>query len=97
MDCAKAVGARVVYPQKSVGQMKGLLRVLRKLPPLIAIRELNRRMNIPSTPDGIVEADIPKMAKHAAKEANPLYPVPRLMSARELRQFYYKVAGANLQ
>ncbi|MGM9647584.1 MAG: iron-containing alcohol dehydrogenase [Eubacteriales bacterium] len=64
---------------------------------IAAIRELNRRMNIPSTLDGIVEADIPKMAKHAAKEANPLYPVPRLMTARELRQFYYKVAGANLQ
>ena len=37
MDCAKAVGARVVYPKKKVGQMKGILRVLRKLPTLIAI------------------------------------------------------------
>ena len=37
MDCAKAVGARIAYPHRSVNQMKGLLRVLRKLPPLIAI------------------------------------------------------------
>ena len=37
MDCAKAIGARVTYPKKSVGQMKGLLRVLRKLPTFIAI------------------------------------------------------------
>ena len=37
MDCAKAVGARIVYPGRSVNQMKGLLRVLRRLPPLIAI------------------------------------------------------------
>lgn len=37
MDCAKAVGARVVYPKKSVGQMKGILRILRRLPTLIAI------------------------------------------------------------
>ena len=37
MDCAKAVGARVVYPHKTVGQLKGLLRVLRSLPPLFAI------------------------------------------------------------
>lgn len=37
MDCAKAVGARVVYPKKSVGQMKGILRILKKLPTLIAI------------------------------------------------------------
>ena len=37
MDCAKAVGARVVYPHKTVGQLKGLLRVLKPLPLLIAI------------------------------------------------------------
>ena len=29
MDCTKAVGARVVYPRKSVGKMGGILRVLR--------------------------------------------------------------------
>lgn len=37
MDCAKAVGARVVYPNRSLDQLKGLLRVWRRLPPLIAI------------------------------------------------------------
>ena len=37
MDCAKALGARVAYPKKEVGQMKGILRVRRKLPTLIAI------------------------------------------------------------
>lgn len=37
MDCAKALGARVAYPQRAVGQMKGILRVLRRLPTLIAI------------------------------------------------------------
>ena len=37
MDCAKAIGARVAYPNKSVGQMKGILRILRKLPTLVAI------------------------------------------------------------
>lgn len=37
MDCAKALGARVAYPKKSVGKMKGILRVLRKIPTLIAI------------------------------------------------------------
>ena len=57
-----------------------------------AIRDLNKRMNIPETFDTIVESDIPQMAKHAAKEANPLYPVPKLMTAKELEQFYYKVA-----
>ncbi len=58
-----------------------------------AIIELNKRMNIPETLDGIKERDIPIMAKHAAKEANPLYPVPKLMNKKELEQFYYKAAN----
>lgn len=60
-----------------------------------AVRELNRRMGIPETLAGIQEDDIPMMAKHADKEANPLYPVPVLMNAKELEQFYYKVADWN--
>ena len=36
--------------------------------------------------------DISLMAKHADKEANPLYPVPSLMNAKELEEIYYKVA-----
>ena len=32
------------------------------------------------------------MAKHAEKEANPLYPVPKLMTRDELEQFYYRIA-----
>lgn len=55
---------------------------------ITAIRELNRRMDIPERLLGIQEADIPKMARHAAKEANPLYPVPVLMNAKELEVFY---------
>lgn len=57
-----------------------------------AIKALNKRMNIPETLPGIREEDIPKMAKYASKEGNPLYPVPVLMDAKELEQFYYKVA-----
>lgn len=37
IDCAKAVGARAAYPQKSILKMKGLLKVSRPIPPLIAI------------------------------------------------------------
>lgn len=32
------------------------------------------------------------MAAHAEKEANPLYPVPRLMTREELTLFYRQVA-----
>ena len=37
MDCAKAVGARVARPKKSLAKMKGILKVNKKLPLLIAI------------------------------------------------------------
>ena len=37
MDCAKVTGARVVKPRQPVYKMKGLLRICRKLPLLIAV------------------------------------------------------------
>lgn len=58
---------------------------------IAAIRELNSKMNIPTAISGIVEEDIPLMSKYADKEANPLYPVPKLMDAKELEKFYYEV------
>lgn len=55
-----------------------------------AIRDMNARMNIPSGFSNIEEKDIPMMAEHADAEANPLYPVPKLMNAKELEKIYYK-------
>lgn len=57
-----------------------------------AIREMNRRMGIPETIKGIEKADIPDMARHAEREANPLYPVPTLMTRQELESFYEQIA-----
>ena len=37
MDCAKAVGARVAYPKRTVNQLGGKLKAWRKLPTFIAI------------------------------------------------------------
>lgn len=37
MDCAKAVGARVAKPRQSLAKMKGILKVHKKLPLLIAV------------------------------------------------------------
>ena len=45
-------------------------------------------MGIPDFLSGIQESDIETMAVHAAKEANPLYPMPKLMTRRELEPFY---------
>jgi alcohol dehydrogenase class IV len=56
------------------------------------IRALNARMNIPSKIAGIRKEDIPDMAGYAEKEANPLYPVPKLMTKNELEGFYHEIA-----
>lgn len=55
---------------------------------IASIRTLNKSMGIPDFLSGIRERDIETMSVHAAKEANPLYPVPKLMTRRELETFY---------
>ena len=55
------------------------------------LEQMNAGMEIPKKLGGIRREDIPRLARFAAKEANPLYPVPKLMSARELERFYYDV------
>ena len=55
------------------------------------LRRMNAAMGIPSKLPGIRKEDIPKLARYADQEANPLYPVPKLMNATELEQFYYAV------
>lgn len=57
------------------------------------VKEMNRSMNIPEKISGICREDIPKMAAHADKESNPLYPVPRLMDVHELMAMYDKISG----
>ncbi len=57
-----------------------------------AIKELNAKMGIPEKLSGIKKEDIAIMAKRAEKEANPLYPVPKLMTKNELAEFYVQVA-----
>lgn len=54
-----------------------------------AIQDMKHRYGIGDTIPQIREEDIPKLAKYADKEANPLYPVPVLMDKKELEQFYY--------
>ncbi len=56
-----------------------------------AVWELNAKLHIPDKVPGIRQEDIPLLAKQAAKEANPVYPVPVLMDAKELKRFFYDV------
>lgn len=53
-----------------------------------AIKAMKKRFDIGDTIEAIQETDIPKLSHYADKEANPLYPVPVLMDAGELEQFY---------
>ena len=56
-----------------------------------AIQEMKLRLDIPDVIPEIQKKDIPALARIAAREANPLYPVPVLMNAGQLEQFYYDV------
>lgn len=56
---------------------------------ITAIKDMKNRFGIGDTVKEIKEEDIPKLSHYANKEANPLYPVPVLMNAEELEQFYY--------
>ena len=51
-----------------------------------AIKKLNKKTGIPDKIKGIKKEDIPVMARHAEKEANPLYPVPVIWGSEEFRQ-----------
>ena len=56
-----------------------------------AIREMNKRLEIPTVIEELQREDIPRLAKLADAEANPLYPVPVLWDAKELESLYYTV------
>lgn len=56
-----------------------------------AVRQMKRDLDIGDTIPDIQKKDIPALARKAEKEANPLYPVPKLMTARQLEEFYYMV------
>jgi alcohol dehydrogenase len=55
------------------------------------IRDLESRIGIPTKISGIQEADLPKMIKNALREANPLYPVPRILYADDLMHLYQQI------
>ena len=55
------------------------------------IKNLNKEMDIPTKIPQIKTEDIPSLAKKADAEANPLYPVPVLMNAKELEKIYIKL------
>ena len=47
------------------------------------IKNMNKRMNIPTKFDCIKEEDVATIVDRAIKEGNPGYPVPRIMDKKE--------------
>ncbi|TGB01430.1 iron-containing alcohol dehydrogenase [Halobacillus salinus] len=56
-----------------------------------AVKQLNQDIGIPLKVSGIAEEHIPVMAGRALKEANPLYPVPRIMKRNEMVDLYHTI------
>lgn len=53
-----------------------------------AIKQLNQDMEIPTKVNGIEDRDIPVMIERALEEANPLYPVPKILTKHEMLELY---------
>ncbi len=56
-----------------------------------AVKDLNAKLNIPDKVPALKKDEIAMLAKQAAAEGNPVYPVPVLMDAKELKRFFYDV------
>jgi alcohol dehydrogenase len=56
-----------------------------------AIKKLNVDMNIPTKIEGIIDRDIPIMVERALKEANPFYPVPKILRKNDLFELYHLI------
>lgn len=55
------------------------------------IREMNAHMGIPTTLPQLMVEDIPELARHALKEANPTYPVPKIMHYNDCVEIFGKL------
>ena len=58
------------------------------------VRAMNRAMGIPERVECIEAADKPLMARRAHAEANPLYPVPRILVVRDIEALLDIASGA---
>ena len=74
-DYGAAAYPRLAHLARLLG-LKGDTEETRAKAFIAEIRAMNARMNVPDRFDCIRDEDIPLMARWAAQEANPVYPVP---------------------
>ncbi len=55
------------------------------------IKEMNKKMEIPTSIKELKMSDIPLLAKRALKEANPAYPVPKIMNYEDCQNLIKKL------
>jgi alcohol dehydrogenase class IV len=53
---------------------------------IVKVREMNKAMGIPLTVNELKAEDIPLIAERALAEANPSYPVPRIMNKAQCEE-----------
>ena len=92
----RAYGPAVYPPLAQLAQAAGLARPgmsgqTAALAFLDGVEGLKARCGIGSSIPELRREDIPALARHADREANPLYPVPVLMDAGELEEIYGKL------
>ena len=58
-----------------------------------AIKQMNKNMGIPEHFDFIKDEDIPTIVERALKEGNPLYPVPKIMDAKDCETVVRAIRG----
>lgn len=90
MDCGKAIGACIANPKKKVKDMKGILRVIHKLPPLIAIPTtagtgsevtLASVISDPKNHDKYALMDFPLIPHYAVLDPKMTYTLPKSLTA----------------
>lgn len=57
------------------------------------VEKLNQSLGIPENIAGIKSTDFDKLAVHAEKEANPLYPVPTIFSTADFKELLNRVTS----
>lgn len=78
-----SVYAKIAKPEESVIKQAKMF--------ITWIRELNEKMEIPTNIQVLFEEDIDEIVEMAYQEANPLYPVPIVLSRAELREIMLKM------
>ena len=69
-----------------------------EIPETELYKELKEKLGIPKYPDMIREEDVNQIVKWAQKEANPIYPVPEIWDAQEMKEFVLAMMeGARLE